>query len=115
MDALRKTLTALAVLAGLSGPVTAHEFWLDAFAEEGSSRHQLALDFKVGQRFVGQSLPYVPDQVVRFLRLDDGGQLLGKRLGDLPAASVDYDPATSFAAFVEMACSRLTSIIWSTV
>ncbi len=76
MIALLKTsLTGLlfAVAATLS-TAYAHEFWLEPSKSRASVDEEIPITIAVGQNFVGDTIPYIPDSAVRFDVYGPGGK-----------------------------------------
>ena len=72
---------ALACLAclWLPGPLSAHEFWIDAGPD-------LTADIRVGQDFSGAALPYLDRTIAAMTHVSPGGETaIPARLGDVPA------------------------------
>lgn len=106
--------SVLAALLTMSATATAaHEFWLDARISRAEPETSLELEFLVGQNLKGVSLPFVPDHVVQFFRLDDKLSPLGGRIGETPVATVPFDAAKGFSGFVEMAPRQVIHNDWN--
>jgi uncharacterized GH25 family protein len=79
----------LALLCGglvLSPLAAAHEFWIEPDAFQTAPGQHVALTLKVGQEFAGETVPYIPERIVKFVRsAPDGEHTIGGVLGDDPA------------------------------
>ncbi|MBS1302878.1 DUF4198 domain-containing protein [Loktanella sp. SALINAS62] len=115
MRTLALTLTILA------GPVSAHELWLAPESYTIAPDATVMAEIVNGTDFVGQSLPYLPQQFVLFKNYTPAGTAdVAGRIGDRPAAQiptppeglnvlayqsvdnrVDYDDWDTIASFVE--------------
>ena len=113
MQRWKKYCGAFLLVLCASGSVAGHEFWMEGTVADRAGQTNVALDLKVGQHMVGQSLPFIPDYVVQFQLLNGSAQAILGQTGAIPAARVAFDPATGFAGFIEMAPRTVTHSDWS--
>ncbi len=70
---------------------TAHEFWIEPARFQTAPGARVPLTLRVGQEFVGESIPFLPERFVKFVSVGpDGERAVPGTLGD--------DPAGQFAA-----------------
>ena len=79
-------LTALlCVLLWLAAPLRAHEYWIEPHAPIAGLNTPIEADARVGQHFIGEALPWLPDTVARIAVLDSVGERpLSPLPGDMP-------------------------------
>ena len=66
-------------------PAAAHEYWLDPERPVAGARTPLRANARVGQFFIGEALPWLPDAVARLGIVDGKGQRIPQRIpGDMP-------------------------------
>lgn len=86
---------ALALAAGplVAGPLAAHEFWIAPADFTLAPDEPLVAELRVGERFAGDTFPYLPPRFVRF-DLVAGAEVLPLpgRIGDDPALNVSDLP-----------------------
>ncbi len=108
-------------LALLTGPVAAHEFWLEPTAYQVPADGSLTAQIVNGQQFGGLTLPYFPNRIQRYeVFAGDKDVPVDMRIGDVPGlnvpaagpglnvviyesavATVKYDDPAVFKRFVE--------------
>ena len=82
----QKLLGAIVISSLWAPAALAHEFWLEPGTNNPSPGQSISADMKVGQEFLGQSLPYLPNTVrVMTHWSPNGAEALSARIGDLPA------------------------------
>lgn len=80
-------------LALAAGPVAAHEFWIAPADFTLAPDAALVAELRVGERFAGDTFPYLPPRFVRFdLVAGDEVLPLPGRIGDDPALNVSGLP-----------------------
>ncbi len=109
------------VLALLSGPVAAHEFWLEPLAYQVPADGRLEAAIVNGQQFEGINLAYIPQRIVNYVVFaGDVAKPVEMRIGDTPGlqqdplaeglnivayqstvSTVDYEDWAKFARFLE--------------
>ena len=89
----RTSLAALALVAGLSLPAGAHEFWISPRDPDPMPGDRLAADYRVGDLLAGAAFPWLDTMVAEALHFPPEGAPvpLSSRLGDRPALRVDLD------------------------
>ncbi len=73
MKLLRTCLVLCLVL--MSGNALAHEFWLEPTKSRASADEEILISVAVGQNFIGDTIPYIPDTAVRFDVYGPGGKV----------------------------------------
>ena len=89
----RTTLAAISLVAVLSLPSAAHEFWIDPQDPAPNAGDTLVADYRVGDLLAGSSLPWLDTMVAEALHHPPEGPPvpLSSLLGDRPALSVDLN------------------------
>lgn len=70
-----RTLSMIGLAAFLSLPLSAHEFWLEPSASRAGVDEEIPITIAVGQDFSGDTIPYIPDNTVRFDTYGPGGKV----------------------------------------
>ncbi len=82
---LPRTLAILACLA-MTGPLDAHEFWIDTTLSHATIDENISADLRVGQDLSGVALPYLDKTIKAMTHVaPTSSSPLKARLGDLPA------------------------------
>lgn len=68
-------VAAVGAIAFLAGGAAAHEFWLLPEKSRASTDEAVMVTIAVGQNFVGDSIPFIPDSAVRFDIYGPGGTM----------------------------------------
>lgn len=68
-------VAAFGAIMLLAGAASAHEFWLLPDKSRASTDEDVLVTIAVGQNFVGNSIPYIPDTTVRFDIYGPGGTM----------------------------------------
>jgi hypothetical protein len=90
---IRLRVLSAALLAGLvlSGPSRAHEFWLDVVDYRPKVGESVPVLHRTGQKFLGDSFPFLKAWSKRFVVIDARGERAIKAIeGDDPAAEVKF-------------------------
>ncbi len=87
MRTLNSIFASLTV-ALLTGPVSAHEFWIEPLEYQIQTASEIKAELKVGQEFNGSSYPYRPTQFERFDLVADTVTEVQGRIGDNPALNM---------------------------
>lgn len=84
--------TLLLALCLLTGPVLAHEFWLEPLSFRIEPGEELKAHIKIGQYFKGNTHAYLPGRFERFeWTLDGQTRPVDARLGTIPAVGQTVD------------------------
>ena len=83
---------SLIALVLLLTPIRAHEFWMEPETYRPAIGEKVALRHFIGQKFNGESYPYVPDWFKSFA-VTQGNERsdIGGTMGDDPAAVLKFD------------------------
>ena len=95
------TGSAAILLAVLSGPALAHEFWLDAVNSIPKVATTVPIVHRNGQGFLGDSYPFIRSLTRRFVVIDAKGERAVKAVeGNDPAAEVKFStPGLAIVAY----------------
>ncbi len=86
------TALALSMLAGISIPAASHEFWMEPDTYRPDIGQNVNLHHFIGQKFKGQSYPYVPEWFKSFAITQDGKRSnITGTMGDDPAAVLNFE------------------------
>ncbi|WP_416899397.1 MAG: DUF4198 domain-containing protein [Minwuia sp.] len=72
---LLKPLAAALAAAAVASSATAHEFWLEPSKSRATVDEEIPVTIAVGQHFVGNTLPWIPQRAVRFDVYGPGGKM----------------------------------------
>ena len=89
---LSRSLTFSVGLLLWSAQISAHEFWVEPSKHYTTTGESIDLILKVGETFRGSAQPYLPDEIAKFLVINQEKHLIQGLLGDSrPAAKVTVD------------------------
>lgn len=81
-----RMFAGLFLLVALCAPSRAHEFWLEPETYRPSPMKPVKISIRIGQKFKGDSYPFIKSEFKKFVLLDAGGQSPVKGVdGDDPA------------------------------
>ena len=81
------------ILALVAGPVSAHEFWLEAEDYTLGPDQPMIVSIVNGDEYKGQKIPYLPQTFVNFVNFTaDGVAPVQGRVGDRPAVTMENPP-----------------------
>lgn len=84
---LRRLFVAVFLAFSATAP-SAHEFWIDAKRYQIDKGETIDAALRVGERFEGTEMPFLPGSFRRFeIALDDRLSAVERRMGDRPALS----------------------------
>ncbi len=88
---LKHDIAAIILMTLCAVPASAHEYWLEPARPLAAAPARLVADARVGQFFLGEALPWLPDSVARLGVVDaKGRRFLSPLPGDMPM----FDTAT---------------------
>ena len=86
---MKNTLHKFLLLMYFSLPVSAHDFWLSSDNFNPNINDSVGISVKVGQGFIGESLPRIDEWFVRFEQFKNGQiSLINGNVGDDPIGRV---------------------------
>lgn len=65
---------SLLAAAFLASPAVAHDFWIEPSTFQAQPMTRVAVELKVGERFVGESVARKNERIVRFAAIDPAGK-----------------------------------------
>lgn len=94
LDCKRRTrliASALCLLAWQTVPAPAHEFWLEPASYQPKRGETVSISIRIGEKFNGDSFPYVREEFKRFVVVTARGEQPVKGvLGDDPAVTMKF-------------------------
>lgn len=97
-----RRLALAACLACSAGAATAHEFWIDVARYQIAEGETIEAALRVGERFEGIEVSYLPNSFRRFDIMQDGeAEAVESRMGDRPALAQEA-PGEGLAVVVHV-------------
>ncbi|MDH3738675.1 MAG: DUF4198 domain-containing protein [Alphaproteobacteria bacterium] len=109
----RFAFAAAALLAISTGPVSAHEFWIEPDAHKVPNGADFSADLKVGQNFVGAVFPYLSNRFRSYTITDPSGtrKNVGAE-GDIPSLRIGEAPPGLHIISYHSTADSLTFDLW---
>jgi uncharacterized GH25 family protein len=88
------------LLLALAGPASAHDFWIQPSSFRPEARARVAIDLRVGERFVGESVARNPERIDRFFVIAAGAEATPIAGIDAKAPAGYWTPSTDGLAWI---------------